>query len=217
MSEHEIGREIHDLRSRLERLEASSGTKPGCGCAADRGASHFHQSSGGVAETKPVEWKLEKGARFPPFLLSYLRIPLAEGLHFDAPPQSKTWGCTPEPLILIVNWSGGGSDEFFRLVNQTFSVIKWTNPNTGIATATASYSATIIASGRAKTIPGSVANFQLVVRATGGTPILIYTNPFSVRCDENGLFDISHQIDPGQFDLVSGATWSLSYSGISRC
>ena len=78
-------------------------------------------------------------------------------------------------------------------------------------------SATIIASGRAKTVPGSVANFQLVVRATGGTPILIYTNPFSVTCDENGLFDVSHQFDPGQFDQVSGATWSLSYNGISRC
>ena len=50
MSEHEIGREIYDLRSRLERLEASSGTKPGCGCATDRGASHSHQSAGGVAD-----------------------------------------------------------------------------------------------------------------------------------------------------------------------
>src|SRR6202020_3404672 len=103
MSEHEIGREIHDLRSRLERLEASPGTKPGWGCAPDRGASHFHQSSGGVAETKPVEWKLEKGARFPPFLLSYLRIPLAEGLHFDPPPQSKTGAAPRERWLLFVN------------------------------------------------------------------------------------------------------------------
>src|ERR1700733_9092575 len=103
MSEHEIGREIHDLRSRLERLEASSGTKPSCGCAADRGASHFHQSSGGVAETKPVEWKLEKGARFPPFLLSYLRIPLAGAFIFEPPPKRKPGAARRGPLFLMVN------------------------------------------------------------------------------------------------------------------
>ena len=83
MSEHEIGREIHDPRSRLERLEASSGTKPSCGCAADRGASHFHQSSGGVAETKPVEWKLEKGASRSVLVSSVS----AEKLHAILEPQ----------------------------------------------------------------------------------------------------------------------------------
>jgi hypothetical protein len=103
MNEYGIGREVDDLRSRLERLEANSGVKLGGRGAADRGASFFHQSSGGVAETKPVEWKLEKGARLPPFLSSFMRVPLHPASKFDVPTQSKTWGCTPEPLVLIVN------------------------------------------------------------------------------------------------------------------
>jgi hypothetical protein len=38
-----------------------------------------------------------------------------------------------------------------------------------------------------------------------------------VNCNENDLFLISHQIDPGLYDLVTGVSWNLSYSGIARC
>jgi hypothetical protein len=219
MNEHEIGREVQELGSRLERIEASLGIKPGCGCVdGDRGASRHHESSGGIAQTKPVEWRLKKGDHLPPFLTSLMRLPLHPVSTFDSPPQSKTWSASPEPLILIVNWSGGGSDEFFRLVNQTFSVVKWTNPNTGVESANVTYAATRIASGRARTLPGqSGANFQLIVRAPGGTPIGVFNDPFSVNCNENDLFLISHQIDPGLYDLVTGVSWNLSYSGIARC
>jgi hypothetical protein len=74
-----------------------------------------------------------------------------------------------------------------------------------------------IASGRAKTDAWSGTNFQLIVRTTGGTPILIHNAGFSVSCNQNGVFDVSYQIDPGQFDLVGGANWALSYNGIARC
>jgi len=151
MSEYEIGRDIQDLRSRLARLEANSGIKPDCGCVEDRGASMVHQASTAVADAAPLEWKLEKGARFPPFLLGLLGVPLHSERPFDAPPQSKTWGMATEPWIHTVNWSGGGSDEFFRLVNQSFSVLKWTTPGTGAVNSVATYSGTRIASGRAKT------------------------------------------------------------------
>ncbi len=31
-----------------------------------------------------------------------------------------TWSCTPEPLIVTLIWDAGGTDEFFRLVDQQF-------------------------------------------------------------------------------------------------
>ena len=166
MNEHEIGREVQELGSRLERIEASLRVKPGYGGVnGDRGSSRYHKSSGGVAEKKPVEWKLKKGDPLPPLLSSLMRLPHLPVSKFDDPPQSKTWSASPEPLILIVNWSGGGSDEFFRLVNQTFSVTKWTDPNTGVESAVETYAATRIASGRAHTVVGqSAANFQLILR-----------------------------------------------------
>jgi hypothetical protein len=217
MSEYEIGRDIQDLRSRLARLEANSGIKPDCGCVEDRGASMVHQASTAVADAAPLEWKLEKGARFPPFLLGLLGVPLHSERPFDAPPQSKTWGMATEPWIHTVNWSGGGSDEFFRLVNQSFSVLKWTTPGTGAVNSVATYSGTRIASGRAKTASGSTANFSMNVKTSGGTPLLLYTIPFYVACNENDLFIASSRMDPGQFDLVAGASFSTSYSGIQRC
>lgn len=219
MNEHEIGREVQELGSRLEQIEASLRVKPGYGGVnGDRGSSRYHKSSGGVAEKKPVEWKLKKGDPLPPLLSSLMRLPHLPVSKFDDPPQSKTWSASPEPLIFIVSWSGGGSDEFFRLVNQTFSVTKWTDPNTGVESAVATYAATRIASGRAHTVVGqSAANFQLILREPGGTPVGVYNDGFWVNCNENDLFLISHQFNPGLYDLVTGVSWNLSYSGIGRC
>ena len=105
------------------------------------------------------------------------------------------------------------SDEFFRLVNQTFSVIKWTKIRIGVvAGAGLHIPATLIASGRAKTDPAG-RTFSSSLR----DKLLQSTTPFSVSCSQNGEFDISYQIDPGRFDLVGGANWALSYNGIARC
>jgi hypothetical protein len=68
-----------------------------------------------------------------------------------------------------------------------------------------------------QTAGGSTANFSMNVKTSGGTPLLLYTIPFYVACNENDLFIASSRMDPGQFDLVAGASFSTSYSGIQRC
>jgi hypothetical protein len=88
MNEHEMDREIQELRSRVGRIEASFGVKRGCGCVdGDRGASRHDQSTGGTAATKPIQWKLKKGDHLPPFLSSLIRVPIHPAPIFDDPPQ----------------------------------------------------------------------------------------------------------------------------------
>ena len=217
MSDYEIGKEIQGLSSRIDRIELRLGVKTACRCTENANISMIrHEATGGISDKEPVLWKLEKGERLPPFISSFMHLPL--GVHqFAAPPRSKTWTGSPEPFILTVNWSDGGSDEFFRLVNQTFSVFEWTDPNTNVVATVATYSATLIASGQAKTGVGSTASMQLVVRGAGGTPLLIYNYPFSVTCSQNGLFIVSQRMLPGQFDLVGGVTWTIAYTGIYSC
>jgi hypothetical protein len=62
-----------------------------------------------------------------------------------------------------------------------------------------------------------VTNFRLNLIGKGGAPIGVYNDAFWVNCSENDLFFISHEFDPGLYDLVTGASWNLSYSGIGRC
>jgi hypothetical protein len=148
-----------------------------------------------------------------------MRVPLHPGPKFGGePPQQKTWTFAKDPFILIVNWSNGGSDEFFRLVNATFSITKWTDPNTGVESAVETYAATRIASGRAHTlIDQSWANFQLVMTGPGGAPVGTYNDQFWVDCNENDLFLLSHPFNPGLYDLVTSVWINLSYNGIARC
>jgi hypothetical protein len=46
----------------------------------------------------------------------------------------------------------------------------------------------------------------------GGTPIGVFNDVFGVNCNENDLFLISHQIDPGLYDLETSITINLSDS-----
>src|SRR5262249_19649561 len=143
MNEHEIGRGIQELRSRIERLEGA--------CWGGRERSEAERRSdwrgGGSGDPKtrvdfekePILWEFKKGAAFPPFLFNLFGYP--PNVQFDIAPQSKTWTCVPEPLIVYVNWDAGGTDEHFRFSDQVFSIIKVTDPNTGIVKATAIYSA----------------------------------------------------------------------------
>src|SRR5262245_44292809 len=206
MNEYEIGKDVQDLRSRLERLEAEFGGRPGRDLREWGIATRRHEVSGGLSDAPPHLWKLEANERIPPFAASLLRLPFPPPRQFDSPPESKTWGCTPEPLIPIVYWDGGGSDEFFRFVNQSYSVIKWTDPNTGTIYATAMYSATLIASGRARTTQqGSVLSgtsscgMLITNRIVGGAPFWTVDQLFNVACNENSLFTSSIGIDPGQY------------------
>jgi len=222
MNEYEIGKDVQDLRSRLERLEAEFTGRTGR--LGEQGiATRRHEVSGGLSDAPPLLWKLEANERIPPFAASLLRLPFPPPLQFASPPESKTWGCTPEPLIPIVYWDGGGSDEFYRLVNQSYSVFKWTNPNTGTTYATAEYSAQLIASGRAHSYQvGSISlasknSMEITHRMVGGAPFFTVDKLFDVRCNENSLFTSSVDIDPGQYDLIGGATWTLHFDHILRC
>src|SRR5579885_3274908 len=137
MNEYEIGRDVQILRASIERLErVCDGHSPEAS-GRHQGVSAPHAESAGVARHHaPLHWKPEKAMQLPPFLYPLLGVP--ERLRqFDLMPESKTWICQPEPLVLFVNWFAGGSDEFYRLQNQVFSVIRLIEPNSGHISCTA--------------------------------------------------------------------------------
>jgi hypothetical protein len=221
MSEYEIGRDVQDLRSRVERIESSLRMKPGWAGADDRGTSISHEISGGTSDVIPVLWKPKAGEPVPPFLSSLLGVPLArDHLHPDDPPQVKTWKCRPEPFTLMIHWSGGGSDELYKLVHQTFSILKWTDPNSGHVSATFTYAGTVIASGKAKTVDANECTMAFSLNAIGGgAPIkeFWYFAPLIPSCKDNYPWTFSRSFDPGEFDLVGGASWRFTYSDVQRC
>ncbi len=215
MSEYEIGRDIQELRGRLDRLEGDSRGGP-CGPGRSNLGTGRHFSSGGISHHEPARWQLKAGERLPPILLSHLGLPFPP-VQLNAPLDSTTWPCHPEPLVQTVFWSDSGRDEFYRFVNQTFSFMRWTNPNTGEVSASVTYSATKIASGKAQNYYTSFHNMAIAVRNSGGSPIFNFGDDIWVHCNDNTLFTISRPIDPGLYDLIGGATWEIHYSGILRC
>jgi hypothetical protein len=109
MNEHEIGREVQELGSRLERIEASLRARPGSGgMDGDRGSSRYHESLGGT-EKKPVEWKLKKGDPLSPFLSTLMRLPLLPVPKFNDPPQQKSWSAL-HPSLSFSSSTGPAAD-----------------------------------------------------------------------------------------------------------
>jgi len=111
MNEYKIGRDFQMLRSRIEHLESVF-----CEHSLDAkkrydGISTTHNISAGVALHEPHLWKPEKPMQLPPFLHGLLRVP-ERLVQFDIRPESKTWTCHPEPLILYINWNGGAVMSF---------------------------------------------------------------------------------------------------------
>src|SRR5262249_11867895 len=144
-------------------------------------------------------------------------------VQFDIAPQSKTWNCVPEPLIVFVNWDAGGTDEHFRLSDQVFSIIRVTDPNTGIVKATAIYSARLTQrSGRSIDYAGGYQgppyvpayyagpSFFVTLTAAGGAGLFTYFARFSVVCGANYMVNFSSDFSPGLYDLVTGARWEMS-------
>jgi hypothetical protein len=229
MNEYEIGRDFQELRSRIERLESVLGDHSPEARVRNSGISATQEVSGGVPRHhEPVHWKSEKGMQLPPFLHRLLGVP--EGLtQYDLIPESKTWTCQPEPLILHVNWNAGGSDEFYRLQNQIFSIIRITDPNSLQVSCTATYSARLVASGRARSSPitagrtptqRSVSQFNLTLRdAQGGSLKGPIPSPhYSISCTDNHEFVHFFDFNPGLYDLVAGATWEISGAQVvDRC
>jgi len=206
MSEYEIGRDLQELRARVELLEGGGPCRKRA-----KGTSEGHKAEAGIdPQKKPIAWKQSKGVLPPPFLHNLLRLP--HGIQADSA-ESQTWTCVPEPLILYVNWAGGATDEYCRFVNQSFSLLRFTNPNTGITTAQYSYSAQLIASGKGHYAWGaSPLYFSAQLRdASGGVVLYGGTGSnFWISCNDNLIYGWGYEFNPGLYDLIKGATWQIS-------
>lgn len=224
MGEYEVGRDLQDLRSRIERLEH------GCGCHGHHHGQHDHPSHRATSvgrmlpspeigidtERKPVLWKAEKAFKMPPVFAGLLGY--GHHLQFDSA-QSKTWGCTPEPLVLFVNWDHGGTDELYRLTNQVLSVYRITDPNTGTTTASVVYSAQLIASGRGKfaRVNYPWPAFNGTLRNAGGAALSFFSSTIDFNCQDNKPFNVFGTFAPAIYDLVNGATWVLVGGRVDGC
>jgi hypothetical protein len=214
MSEYEIGRDLQALRSRVELLESG-----GQGRRQTAGTSEGHRAAAGLdAQKKPIVWKQTKGVLPPPFMHNLLRLP--HGIQADSA-ESQTWGCVPEPLILYVNWAGGATDEYCRFVNQSFSLMRFTNPNNGVTTAQYNYSAQLIASGKAhNTWDASPLSFSVQLRDGGGGVVLYggLGSNFWVSCNDNLIYGWGAEFNPGLYDLIKGATWQITgWQSVDHC
>jgi hypothetical protein len=149
-----------------------------------------------------------------------MSLPLDGKPHPDAPPQSKTWHCRPEPHIVRLHWTNGQSFELLRLVHQTFSILKWTDPNSGHVSANFTYAGTVIPSGEAKTTYANYCELDFSLNAVGGGLIkeFYYFAPMVNNCHDISFpWHFSRSFDPGQFDLVGGASWTFYYAGVEPC
>ncbi len=229
MNEYEIGRDIQEMRCRIERLETACEEHSPDAKRRHSGVSAEHKVSAGVAQDhEPRLWKPEKALQLPPFLPGLLGLP-DRLLQFDLMPESKTWTCHPEPLILSVNWFAGGSDEFYRLQGQVFSIIRVTEPNSGHISCSAIYSARLVASGKASshTVPATTSltgfrftsQFAITLRGAQGSFLGSYTSlPYSVSCRDNIEFVQGWEFNAGEYDLVTGATWEvIGAQNVDRC
>jgi hypothetical protein len=110
------------------------------------------------------------------------------------------------------------------LVGQTFTILKATDPNTGIVSASATYEANLIASGKANNIvhnDDGALYFNITLRNAQGGP-LGSADPYPrnivwVSCRDNLDFTIGGPFDAGIYELVAGATWGISPFRVHRC
>jgi hypothetical protein len=212
MSEYEIGRDLQDLRHRVEALEGGA-----LGHGAKGRMERFAVAPGIDLRTKPIIWKPKKDEHLPPFANRLLGFP--PSLKPYHAPVSQTWSCTPEPLIVTLIWDAGGTDEFFRLVNQSFTILKATDPNTGITSASAIYEANLIASGKAENPEAFYMEISLLNAQGGplGSPSIYPGNSVFVSCRDNRPFSVSGAFNAGLYDIVAGAHWYFTEFWVQRC
>ena len=229
MSEYLIGRDVQELRSRIERCEAAFSGGHGAGRRFEAGRARHDLRSGIDHEKKPILWKSKKSSELPLFF--YPLLGLFPQTHFDLQPKSKTWACVPEPMTIQVIWDTGAIEDHVQFSNQVFSLIKVSDPNTGITTATAIYSATMTSkSGQSIDYaggnlgPGPVVPpyyvgpyFPITLRNAGGAGLSNYYQNFSVACGASIPVNFSKDFPAGLYDLVTGATWQLPSWSVGRC
>jgi hypothetical protein len=219
VSEYEIGRDLQDLRRRVEALEGGAQ-----GREAKGKIEKFRVLPETDPQMKPLIWKQKKGELLPPFLNRLLDF--HPTLNLDGA-QTQTWTITPEPWIINVNWDAGGTDEFCRFVGQQFTILRATDPNTGTTSASGWYEANLIASGLATNIHDAPLSFNINLRnAKGGyvgwpgTPGSFST--FSVNCRDNLYFSMGGGFNPnppgpGLYDLVAGASFDIPSARVHGC
>jgi hypothetical protein len=215
MSEYEIGKDIQELRARVTLLEnvAPSRTQA-------KGVSEGHRAAAGLdPQARPLKWKLTKGVLPPLFTHGLLGI--RPGLQLDDA-ESQTWTCVPEPLILNLTWASGATDEYCRFVNQSFTLLRYTDPNTHVVTARYSYAAQLVASGKAHhdgSFAGALSFAAQIRDGAGG--VLFYGgigSQFWVECNDNRMYGWGYEFNPALYDLIKGVTWQIvGWQSIAPC
>jgi hypothetical protein len=234
MSKYELGRDIQELRSRIEYLERSRIGAGSPDVAEDRqslGRIEVAQHAGVDPQREAIIWKPDKGVKIPPVLYAFFGH--GPEPQFNIRPETRSWSCVPEPLIINVTWDRGGTEEHCRFVDQVFSIVRFVDPNTHITTANFIYSARLItASGRsidyAGGSPGGPGggyvpphyvgpSMGFTLRSSSGAGLFSYALNFSVACHGNLLLNLVHDFPPGLYDLVEGATWQFNTWRVARC
>lgn len=232
MSQFEFDTEIEDLKTRIEKLEDSFYKNRHVATIASEGAIERHASAGIEMLREPRVWKQEGSVDLPPFLHSLLHLPYRS--TFDLAFESKTWTCYPEPLVLYVHWNdpaaNPSTEEFYRLHNQTFTITRLADPNTGVITCTVMYYANLKPSGLGKSqfigngrgAAGAYYTSVFVLNlknAVGAVIASLQSLPYSIYCGTGDYsFTQSWNINPGLYDLITSATWQIEGDqNIDRC
>jgi hypothetical protein len=205
MGEDQTGRDLQELRSRVECLEASLVSpafmgRRGTGIA--EVGEKYYSAATIIPNSKPIIWQAEEHSRIPPLFNALLGLPLDAKIESA---QSKSWAVIPEPLIQNVFWSDGRIEEYFRLQNQLVTLTQFTDPTTGSPAAVANYTATVVASGKAKPDPNIQPNsmvFVLDLQNAQGGFLYEIRGFFTVGCHDNQFFGQGGRFYPSLYDIA---------------
>ena len=201
------GHDLQELRSRVESLEATLASSP---CMGGRGTGiaqvgeKYYSAANISPDTKPMTWHAEEHSRVPPFFKAMLG--LSPHAQIESA-QSKSWSVVPEPLIQNVYWSDGRVEQYYRLQNQLITFTRFTDPATGRPAAVANYTATVVASGRAKpdSNPSNYMVFVLQLQNAQGGFLYEIRSPFAIGCYDNRPFAVGNRFYPDLYDIANGA------------
>jgi len=210
------GHDLQELRSRVERLEA---TLAGPTCMGRHGTGiaqvgeKYYSAASISADTKPMTRHADEPSRVPPLFKAMLGLPLHAQI---ASAQSKSWAVIPEPLIENVVWHDGRIEEYFRLQNQLITFTQFTDPTTGMPAAVANYTATVVASGRAKPDFGASNSMVFVLDLQNAQGGFLYEirSIFAIGCYDNGPFAVGGRFYPTLYDVAD--RFHFYFSGVIR-
>ncbi len=204
MCDDKMGSELQELRSRVECLEAALAS-PTVTSRRSMGIAEvgetYYSSANILPDTKATTWQALEPSQIPPFFNALLGLPPGSQIERA---QSKSWTVVPDPLIQNVFWSDGRVEEYFRLQNQLVTLTKFTDPTTGRPAAVANYTATVVASGRAKpdNISGNSMVFNLNLQNAQGGFLYETRTFFAIGCHDNRAFSAGGRFYPDLYDVA---------------